>query len=159
MSGKLEGKIAVITGGTTGMGLLDEDKLGFADFSGNRQYITLGNLSKNPQAFIFLMDYANGRRVKLWGTARVVEGDSALEKRLSDPDYPSKVERVILFTVEAWDVNCSQHVHQRFSRRQIAPLIEQLQQRIDELESEVESLKSKSSVTSKLYEENGHVIQ
>ena len=159
MSKKLEGKVAVITGGSSGIGLLDEYKLGFADFSGNRQYITLGSLSKNPQAFVFLMDHANGRRVKLWGTASVVEGDSALEERRSDPDYRSKVERVILFTVEARDVNCSQHIHQRFSRRQIAPVIEQLQQRIDELESEVESLKSKSSVTSKLYEENGHVIQ
>jgi predicted pyridoxine 5'-phosphate oxidase superfamily flavin-nucleotide-binding protein len=127
--------------------VLDEHMLGFADFGGNRQYVTLGNLSENPQAFIFLMDYANGRRVKLWGKARVVEGDTALEERLRDPDYPGKVERVILFTVEAWDVNCSQHIHQRFSQRQIAPVIEQLQQRIDELESEVESLKSKFSVT------------
>jgi predicted pyridoxine 5'-phosphate oxidase superfamily flavin-nucleotide-binding protein len=102
--------------------VLDEHTLGFADFGGNRQYITLGNLALNPKAFLFLMDYAKSRRVKLWSTARVVEGDGALEKRLHDPAYPAKVERTILFTVEAWDVNCQQHVHQRFSRRQIAPV-------------------------------------
>jgi uncharacterized protein len=102
--------------------VLDEHTLGFADFGGNRQYITLGNLAENPKAFLFLMDYANRRRVKVWGTARVVEGDGALEERLRDPAYPGKVERAILFRVEAWDVNCQQHVHQRFSRRQIAPV-------------------------------------
>lgn len=122
--------------------VLDDHTLGFADFGGNRQYITLGNLSENPKAFIFLMDYANSRRVKLWGTARVVEGDAALEVRLRDKSYPGKVERVILFTIEAWDVNCQQHIHQRFSQRQIAPVIEQLQSRIADLESEVKSLRS-----------------
>ena len=96
--------------------VIDEQTLGFADFGGNRQYITLGNLSENPKAFLFLMDYANSRRVKVWGTARVVEGDAALLEKLRDPAYPGKVERAILFTVEAWDVNCPQHIHQRFSR-------------------------------------------
>lgn len=131
-------------GGSPGfLKVVDEHTLGFADFGGNRQYVTLGNLSENPKAFLFLMDYANSRRVKVWGTARVVEGDAALEDRLHDPDYPGKVERVILFTVEAWDVNCQQHIHPRFSQRQIAPAIEQLQTRIAELESEVERLRSK----------------
>lgn len=128
-------------GGSPGfLKVVDERTLGFADFGGNRQYITLGNLAENPRAFIFLMDYANSQRVKLWGTASVVEGDAALEGRLRDPKYPGNVERVILFKVEAWDVNCSQHIHQRFSQRQIAPLIEQLQGRIAELEAEVERL-------------------
>jgi predicted pyridoxine 5'-phosphate oxidase superfamily flavin-nucleotide-binding protein len=132
-------------GGSPGfLKVIDEQTLGFGDFGGNRQYITLGNLSENPQAFIFLMDYANSQRVKLWGKARVVEGDPELEARLRDADYPGKVERVILFQVEAWDVNCSQHIHPRFSQRQIAPLVEQLQARIAELEAEVESLKVKS---------------
>lgn len=124
---------------------VDEHTLGFADFGGNRQYITLGNLSENNKAFIFLMDYANRQRVKLWGTARVVENDPGLLEKLRDPEYPGNVERAILFTLDAWDVNCSQHIHERFSQRQIAPAIEQLQKRIAELESEVESLKSKSS--------------
>lgn len=108
-------------GGSPGfLKVIDAHTLGFADFGGNRQYITLGNLSENSKAFLFLMDYANRRRVKVWGNARVVEGDSALEKRLSDPMYSGKVERAILFKVEAWDVNCQQHIHQRFSQRQIA---------------------------------------
>lgn len=130
-------------GGSPGfLKVIDEHTLGFADFGGNRQYITLGNLSENPQAFIFLMDYANSQRVKLWGKARVIEGDAALETQLQDANYPGKVERVILFTVEAWDVNCSQHIHQRFSQRQIAPLIEQLEERIADLEAEVKHLRS-----------------
>lgn len=125
-------------GGSPGfLKVVDEHTLGFADFGGNRQYVTLGNLSENPKAFIFLMDYTNSRRVKLWGTARVIENDPALVERLRDPAYPGKVERAILFALEAWDVNCSQHIHQRFSARQIAPVIEQLQQRIRELEEEL----------------------
>lgn len=126
--------------------VIDEHTLGFADFGGNRQYVTLGNLSENPKAFVFLMDYANSRRVKLWGTAKVVEGDTALENRLRDPAYPGRVERVILFTVEAWDVNCQQHIHQRFSQRQMAPVIEQLQTRIAELESEVKQLRERRNL-------------
>src|SRR5258708_4493390 len=107
--------------------MIDDRTLGFADFGGNQQYVTLGNLSENPKAFLFLMDYENSRRIKVWGTARVVEGDAVLEERLRDPAYPGEAERAILFTVEAWDVNCPQHIHQRFSERQIAPVIEQLQ--------------------------------
>lgn len=119
---------------------VDEKTLGFADFGGNRQYITLGNLSENPKAFIFLMDYARSRRIKVWGNAHAVENDSALLDRLRDPAYPGKVERAILFDIEAWDVNCPQHIHKRFSQKQVAPVIEQLQGRIAELEAEVRRL-------------------
>jgi uncharacterized protein len=115
--------------------------LGFADFGGNRQYITLGNLSENPKAFIFLMDYAHSRRIKIWGTLRVVDGDQSLLELLRDPSYPGKVERAMLFEIEAWDVNCPQHIHQRFSQTQIAPVIEKLQVRIAELEAELRQLK------------------
>jgi predicted pyridoxine 5'-phosphate oxidase superfamily flavin-nucleotide-binding protein len=124
---------------------IDEHTLGFADFGGNRQYITLGNLSENPKAFLFLIDYAHRRRVKVWGTAKVIENDARLEQKLRDPAYPGKVERVILFTVETWDVNCPQHIHPRFSQRQITPALEKLQGRIAELEAEVERLKGRSS--------------
>ena len=125
--------------------MVDEHTLGFADFGGNRQYITLGNLSENNKAFIFLMDYANRQRIKLWGTAHVIEDDPDLLEKLRDPAYPGKVERAILFTVDAWDVNCQQHIHPRFSQRQIGPVIDQLQKRIAELETEVEQLRSKPS--------------
>ena len=131
-------------GGSPGfLKVLDERTLAFADFGGNRQYVTVGNLSENPKAFLFLMDYANQQRVKLWGTARVVEDDAELLEQLRDPDYPGKVERAIVFTVEAWDINCPQHIHQRFSQRQVQPVIEQLQGRIAELEAELANLRSK----------------
>jgi uncharacterized protein len=127
-------------GGAPGfLKVIDEHTLGFADFAGNQQYITLGNLSENPRAFIFLMDYANSRRVKLWGTAKVIENNSELLTRLTDPAESGTVERAILFTIEAWDINCSQHIHTRFSQRQIAPIIENLQNRVRELESIIAS--------------------
>jgi uncharacterized protein len=121
--------------------VIDERTLGLADFGGNRQYITLGNLSENPKAFIFLMDYANSQRIKLWGTARVIESDAPLLKRLADPDYPGKVERAIVFSIEAWDVNCPQHIHKRYSERQIAPVIERLENRVRDLEAELAAMR------------------
>jgi uncharacterized protein len=131
-------------GGSPGfLKVIDEHTLGFADFGGNQQYVTLGNLSENPKAFIFLMDYANSQRVKVWGTARAVDDDPNLLKQLRDPDYPGKVERAILFTVLAWDINCPQHIHKRFSQRQIAPIIEKLQERVDELEAELAASRKK----------------
>lgn len=132
-------------GGSPGfLRVIDERTLGFADFGGNRQYITLGNLSENPRAFIFLMDYANSRRVKLWGTAKVIENDPAFVERLHDPSYPGQPERAVLFTLEAWDVNCRQHIHPRFSQRQIAPVVEKLQHRVQELEAELVELRRTS---------------
>ena len=123
---------------------VDEKTLGFADFGGNRQYITLGNLSENSKAFIFLIDYARSRRIKLWGKARVVEDDPALLDRLRDSSYPGKVERAMLFEIEAWDVNCPQHIHKRFPQKQVAPVIEQLQAKIAELEARLKTLESKA---------------
>jgi predicted pyridoxine 5'-phosphate oxidase superfamily flavin-nucleotide-binding protein len=124
---------------------IDKRTLGFADFGGNQQYVTLGNLSENPKAFLFLMDYAHSRRIKVWGTARVVEGDAALLEKLRDREYPGEAERAILFAIEAWDVNCPQHIHRRFSERQVAPVIEELQARIAELEAEVARLQPRSN--------------
>ncbi|QVL32708.1 pyridoxamine 5'-phosphate oxidase family protein [Telmatocola sphagniphila] len=132
-------------GGSPGfLKVLDEKTLAFADFGGNRQYITLGNLSENPQAFIFLMDYANSQRVKIWGTAKVIEDDADLLDQLRDPDYPGKVERAIVLTVEAWDINCPQHIHKRIPLRQITPLIEELQGRIADLEAQLAEALAKS---------------
>jgi predicted pyridoxine 5'-phosphate oxidase superfamily flavin-nucleotide-binding protein len=131
-------------GGPTGfLKVLDEHTLGFADFGGNRQYVTVCNLSENPRAILFLMDYAHSRRVKVWGTARVVESDAALEAQLRDPAYPGKVERAILFTVEAWDVNCQQHIHPRFSQGQIAPVVKGLKARVAELEAELAKIRER----------------
>ncbi|MGF1582760.1 MAG: pyridoxamine 5'-phosphate oxidase family protein [Gemmataceae bacterium] len=130
-------------GGPAGfLKVVDNTTLGFADFGGNRQYITLGNLSENPKAFIFLMDYVHSRRVKIWGTARVVEDDRTLLEKLSDPEYPGKVERAILFDIEAWDINCPQHIHKRFPQKVVAPIVEQLQQRVQELEQELADAKT-----------------
>lgn len=129
-------------GGPTGfLKVVDERTLAFADFSGNRQYVTLGNLSENPRAFLFLMDYVNARRVKVWGTAKVIEGDDALLGRLADPGYAATVERAIVFTIEAWDVNCPQHIHQRFAATQVKGVIEGLRKRVSELEAELAKAK------------------
>lgn len=128
-------------GGAPGfLKVIDEKTLGFADFGGNQQYISLGNLSENPKAFIFLMDYVHSRRIKLWGKAKAIDGNAGLEDKLRDPDYPGTVERVILFKIEAWDINCPQHIHKRFPQRQVAPIIEQLRQRVQELETELAAL-------------------
>ena len=133
----------LLLGGAPGfLKVIDQKTLGFADFGGNRQYISLGNLSENPQAFIFLMDYIHSRRIKLWGNAKVVEGDAALEENLRDPEYPGKVERVILFEIEAWDINCPQHIHKRFPQTQVAPVIEELQSKIADLEAKLKSFES-----------------
>jgi predicted pyridoxine 5'-phosphate oxidase superfamily flavin-nucleotide-binding protein len=94
--------------------VLDEHTLAFVDFAGNRQYITQGNLSENPKACLFLLDYAQQRRIKVWGTARVVENDAALIERLMPEGYAARPEQVVLFDVKVWDENCSQHIPRRF---------------------------------------------
>lgn len=116
--------------------VLDEKTLGFADYAGNRQYITLGNLAENDQAFLFLMDYTHRRRVKLWGRARVIEDDPALIDRLMPADYRARPEQAIVFTIEAWDINCSQHIPQKLNVEDVAVVIADLKARLDELTAE-----------------------
>jgi len=125
--------------------VLDERTIGFADFTGNRQYITQGNLEENPRAHLFLIDYAHRRRIKIWGTARVVEGDDALVRRLMPPDYRARPEQVLLFTVTAWDVNCPQHIPQRFEAADVAAALESRDRRIAALEAEVKCLRQGST--------------
>jgi len=133
-------------GGSPGfLKVVDDKTLGFADFAGNKQYITLGNLSENPKAFIFLMDYAHSRRVKLWGSAHAVEDDPTLRDQLRDPSYPGEVERAILFTIEAWDVNCPQHIHKRFSQATVDSVVKQLQSQVQELQAKLDTLENKES--------------
>lgn len=118
--------------------VLDEKTLGFADLTGNRQYITAGNLAENSRAFIFVMDYALRRRVKIWGTARVVEDDDELLARLRPADGNAIAERAILFSVHAWDRNCPQHIPQLVPVEDVAATVQQLRQRIAELETALE---------------------
>ena len=118
--------------------------LAFADFAGNRQYITLGHLKENDRAHIFILHFATQQRVKLWGRARVIENDTELMERLVDPAYKARPQRAIVFTLEAWDVNCTQHIVPRYSEAEIAPGIDKLVARIKELEEEVERLQAGS---------------
>jgi predicted pyridoxine 5'-phosphate oxidase superfamily flavin-nucleotide-binding protein len=113
--------------------VLDKNTLAFADYSGNRQYITQGNLSENPKANIFLMDYAHRRRVKIWGEARAVDDDPALTKSLMPQGYKARPEQVILFRVSAWDTNCPQHIPQKFDAADVAAALASRDARIAEL--------------------------
>jgi predicted pyridoxine 5'-phosphate oxidase superfamily flavin-nucleotide-binding protein len=121
--------------------VLDERTLGLADFAGNRQYVTQGNLQDNPRALLFLIDYVNRRRIKLWGTAEVIEGDEALNARLAVPGYKARVEQALLFHLEAWGANCSQHIPQRFEAADVMTAIVMRDARIAELEAEVARLR------------------
>lgn len=125
--------------------VLGDTTLAFVDFVGNRQYITQGNLSDNPKAQLFLIDYASRRRVKVWGHARVVEGDPALATRLMPEGYKAKAEQVILFEVSAWDANCPQHIPRRFEAEDVAAVISERDERIQALEAEVDRLKQRAS--------------
>ena len=122
--------------------VLDVHTLGFADFSGNRQYISMGNLEENSRAFIFLMDYPSRTRIKLWGRAEVLEDDPQKLKELADLHYQATPERIFLFHIEAWDVNCQQHITPRFTSDDSALRMQELQSRIAELEAEVRALRS-----------------
>jgi predicted pyridoxine 5'-phosphate oxidase superfamily flavin-nucleotide-binding protein len=115
--------------------VLGKDTLGFADFAGNRQYITQGNLAENPKANIFLIDYAHRRRIKIWGEARVVEDDPALLQSLMPKRYRARGEQVILFKIAAWDTNCPQHIPQKFDATDVAAALAGRDARIAELEA------------------------
>lgn len=129
-------------GGPAGfLRVLDEHTLGFVDYAGNRQYISQGNLAENPRAQLFLIDYAQRRRIKLWGEAKVVEDDPQLLARLLPADASGRPEQVILFSLKAWDVNCPQHIPQRFEAADVRAALEERDQRIRELEAEVRRLR------------------
>jgi uncharacterized protein len=125
--------------------VLDSHTLAFADFAGNRQYITQGNLTENPKAHIFIMDYAHRRRVKIWGEAKVVEDDPALTRSLMPQGYRARPEQVILFTVKAWDTNCPQHIPQKFDAADVAAALASRDTRIAELEAELARVKGEAT--------------
>ena len=120
--------------------VLDRKTIGFADFAGNRQYITQGNLVENPKAHLFLMDYTYRQRVKIWGEARVIEGDAQLAERLFPEGYNARVEQVILFTVTAWDANCPQHIPQLIDAATLQALLAEKDRKIAELESRIAAM-------------------
>lgn len=117
--------------------VLDEETIAFADFAGNRQYITAGNVAENSKAHLFLMDYARRQRVKVWCTAEVIEGDLALQARLTPSHYKARTERVIRLKVIAWDANCSQHIPQKIDAADVERAIAIRDQRIAELEEQL----------------------
>jgi predicted pyridoxine 5'-phosphate oxidase superfamily flavin-nucleotide-binding protein len=122
--------------------VLDEKRLAFADYTGNRQYITTGNLAENPRAFIFLMDYTRRRRIKLWGTAEVIENDPELIRTLFPAGYRAEALQAIVFTLTAFDRNCSQHIPQLLPAEDVAAAIEALNSRIETLEAELNKSRS-----------------
>jgi uncharacterized protein len=120
--------------------VIDPTTLGFADFKGNRQYITLGNLSENPKVHLFLIDYATQSRVKIWGEARVSD-DAATIRSLKPTDYDGTPEQAIIIEVHAWDVNCPQHIPQRFEAEDVASALAERDAKIAELEGQLRSLR------------------
>jgi uncharacterized protein len=129
-------------GGPAGfLHVLDDKTIGFADFAGNRQFISQGNLSENPKAVLFLIDYAHRRRIKIWGEAKVVEGDAELMGALMPENYKARPEQVILFKVSAWDMNCPQHIPQRFEAADVAAALAEKDKKIGELEAELAGLR------------------
>jgi len=116
--------------------VLDDQTLAMADFAGNAQYISIGNTSENPKATLFLMDYPNRQRIKVWGEVEFREDDDELLGKLVDPDYKARPQRVMIFHVKAWDINCPQHITPRYTQEEIQPTIDELKARIAELESQ-----------------------
>jgi hypothetical protein len=133
-------------GGPAGfLKVLDDKTIGFADFIGNRQYITQGNLADNPKAHLFLIDFAHRQRIKIWGEARTIEGDAELMAKLMPEGYKARPDQVILFTVSAWDANCTQQIPQRFEAADVAAALAERNKRIAALEAEVARLRANAS--------------
>jgi hypothetical protein len=127
--------------------VLDRKTIAFVDYSGNRQFLTQGNLSENPKAHIFIMDYAHRRRVKIWGEARIIDDDPALLESLMPKDYRARPEQVILFRISAWDTNCAQHIPQKFDAADVAQAMSEAAAKIAALEAEVARLKAQVATT------------
>jgi hypothetical protein len=117
------------------------------DYSGNKQYISTGNLSENPKVHLFLIDYEHRQRIKIWGTAQVLEGDSALMTKLMPAGYPARPEQVLVFTVAAWDANCPQHIPVRLDATRVKEALNQRDERIRTLEAELVNLRRETGAT------------
>ena len=136
--------------------VLDDETIGFVDFRGNRQYITQGNLSVNPLAQLFLIDYSTRSRVKIWGEARVVEGDTELIEKLMPDGYKARPEQVVLFSVSAWDANCPKHIPQRFEAVDVAAVLDERDKRIETLQLENARLRKALGKPGEDAATNGH---
>jgi len=121
--------------------VLDEKTIGFVDFNGNRQFISSGNLADNPKFHLFLIDYANRQRIKIWGEAQIVEGDNELVARLMPENYKARAEQVILLKVVAWDANCPQHIPLRYEAADVEKAIAARDRKIEALETEIKILR------------------
>ncbi|MGF1458971.1 MAG: pyridoxamine 5'-phosphate oxidase family protein [Leptolyngbyaceae cyanobacterium] len=117
--------------------VLDNQTLGFADFGGNAQYLSISNLADSDRVFLFLMDYANRRRLKIWGRATVEYDCLELLEQLHSPGYPAEPQRAIIIHVEAWDWNCPQHIPHKYSEAEVLQIIAPLQERIAKLEAQL----------------------
>ncbi len=125
--------------------VLDDRTLGFADYRGNRQYVSLGNLANDGRAALFFMDYPRQARLKLLARVRAVDlaNEPKFAAALVDADYKAKVERALLIRVEAFDWNCPQHITPRFTAEEVRPVITRQEARIAELEAEILALKTR----------------
>ena len=123
--------------------VIDDKTLGFVDYRGNRQYITQGNLAGNNKVHLFLMDYMNRRRIKIWGKARIVEGDEKLLEELMPEGYKARPEQVVLIELIAWDINCPQHIPQRFEADDVARALKERDDEIERLNARIEELSAK----------------
>ena len=128
--------------------VLDEKTLGYADFQGNLQYISVGNIQADERVSLILMDYANRRRLKIWARAHVIDAAEvpALIERLESPGYRARIERAVVLTVEAFDWNCPQHITRRYTEEELAALYDGYTARLAELKAEVAALKEERDV-------------
>lgn len=125
-------------GGVPGfLKVIDDRTLGFADFSGNGQYLSTANIQDDDRVFLFLMDYEQRRRLKIWGRARAIGLDDPLLAVLRDDRDPTPIERGFTIRVEAWDWNCPQHIPQKWGEAEVAAIVEPLQARIADLEAQL----------------------
>ena len=122
--------------------VIDPNTLAFADYAGNRQYISLGNLSENDRAFMFFIDYPTRTRIKIWGRAKFIESDPELLARLADPGYETVAERVLVFHMQAWDVNCRKYIHERWTKEELEDVLLPMRQQVAELKSENNRLRA-----------------
>lgn len=132
-------------GGPAGfLTVLDDKTLGFADYGGNKQYISIGNFAENPRSVIFVMDYARRLRIKLWGEMRVVEDDADLLARVSR-HVSAAPERAFIFRLHAWDRNCQQHIPVLVPIETVQDAVQTLEAKVNALEAELERLRTGSS--------------